>query len=129
MVKDHKTMNIDEFKKPLEDTPWWVTIIFDDMGDVANAWELLYKGFVDNYVTERKEKVGADSLAWFTTDLRKLLNKRFTLLKKSQKTKDPQTHIQYKKARNLAKKNSKQQQQITGKLNLKRLQIRNNSGK
>ena len=48
-----------------------------------------------------------DSLACFTTDLRKLLNKRFKLLKKWQKTKDSQTHIQYKKARNLAKKQLK----------------------
>ena len=48
-----------------------------------------------------------ESLPWFTSDLRKLLNKRFKLLKKWQKTKDPQTHIQYKKARNLAKKKLK----------------------
>lgn len=57
MVKNYKTMNIDEFKKTLEDTPWWVTNIFDDVDDVANAWELLYKGVVDDYVTERKAKV------------------------------------------------------------------------
>ena len=30
-------MNIDEFKTTLEDTPWWVTNIFDDVNDVANA--------------------------------------------------------------------------------------------
>ena len=92
MVKNYKTMNIDEFKKTLEDTPWWVTNIFDDVDDVVNAWELLYKGVVDDYVTERKAKVRTDSLPWFTTDLRKLLNKRFKLLKKWQKTKDPQIH-------------------------------------
>ena len=87
-------MNIDEFKKTLKDTPGWVTNIFDDVDDVVNAWELLYKGVVDDYVTERKAKVRTDSMPWFTTDLRKLLNKRFKLLKKWQKTKDPQTHIQ-----------------------------------
>ena len=37
MVKNYKNMNIDEFKKTLEDTPWWVTNIFDDVDDVANA--------------------------------------------------------------------------------------------
>lgn len=99
-------MNSDEFKTTLEDTPWWVTNIFDDVDDVANAWEL-YKGVVDDYVTERIAKVRTDSLPWFTTDLRKLLNKRFKLLKKWQKTKDLQTHMQYKKARHLAKKNLK----------------------
>ena len=75
--------------------------------DVVNAWELLYKGVVDDYVTERKAKIKADSLPWFTTELRKLLNKRFKLLKECQNTKDPQTHILYKKARNLAKKKLK----------------------
>ena len=35
MVKNYKTMNIDEFKKPLEDTLWWVTNIYDDVDDVA----------------------------------------------------------------------------------------------
>ena len=82
-------MNIDEFRKTLEDSLRWVTNFFHDMDDVGNAWELLYKGFVDDYVTERKEKVRTDSLAWITTDLRKLLNKRFKLLKKWQETKDP----------------------------------------
>ena len=77
------------------------------MDDVANAWELLHKGVVDDYVTERKAKVRTDSLPWFTTELRRVLNKRFKLLKEWQKTKDPQTHIQYKKARNLAKKKLK----------------------
>lgn len=46
-------MNIDEFKKTLEDTPWWVTNIFDDVDDVANAWELLYKAGVDiNFLSQ-----------------------------------------------------------------------------
>lgn len=47
MVKNYKTMNIDEFKTTLEDTPWWGTNIFDDVDNLANAWELLYKGVVD----------------------------------------------------------------------------------
>ena len=89
MVKNYKTMNIDEFKK----TPPGGSPICDDVDDVANAWELLYKSVVDDYVTERIAKVTTDSLPWFTTDLRKLLNKHFKLLKKYQKTKDPQTHI------------------------------------
>ena len=37
MVKNYKNMNIDELKKILKDTPWWVTNIFDDVDDVANA--------------------------------------------------------------------------------------------
>ena len=50
-------------------------------------WELLYKGVVDDYVTEKKAKVRTDSLPSFTTELRKVLNKRFNLLKEWQKTK------------------------------------------
>ena len=37
MVKNYKNMNIDEFKQTLEDTPWWVTNIFDDVDDVVNG--------------------------------------------------------------------------------------------
>ena len=72
-------------------------------------WELLYKRVEDDYVTERKAeaKVRTDLLPWLTTEVRKLLSKHFKLLKEWQKTKDLKTHIQYKKARNLAKKKLK----------------------
>lgn len=82
MVKNYKIMNIDEFKKILEDIFWWVINIFDDVDDVVNVWELLYKGVVDDYVIERKVKVRIDLLLWFIIDLWKLLNKCFKLLKK-----------------------------------------------
>ena len=58
MIKDYKNMNIDEFQKTLGDTPWWVTNIFDDVDDVANAWELLYKGAVDDYLKPGLHVVG-----------------------------------------------------------------------
>lgn len=38
MVKELQNYeHIDGFKTTLEDTPWWVTNIFDDVDDVANA--------------------------------------------------------------------------------------------
>ena len=40
---------------------------------------------VDDYETERKAKVKTDLLPWFTTELRKLSNKHFKLLKEWQK--------------------------------------------
>ena len=59
--------------KNIRTHPWCVTHIFNDLDDVANVWELLYKGVVDHYPTERKAKVRTDSLPWFTTELRKFL--------------------------------------------------------
>ena len=111
--------------------PLWVTntLMMWTMWQMPRH-HLLYKGVVDDYITERKAKVRTDSLSWFTTELRKLSNKRFKFLKEWQKTKDLQKHIQqYKKARNFTKKNSKQQKQITGKMNLKRVLIRQSSEK
>ncbi|CAB4038335.1 Hypothetical predicted protein, partial [Paramuricea clavata] len=101
-VKNYKYVDKSKFKSALRNVPWWVCDIFDDLDDVQNAWELLYKDVVDEYITERKVKVRQNSLPWVNTEIRKLLNKRFKLLKNWQQTKNPIAHKKYKEARNLA---------------------------
>ena len=71
VMQELQNMNIYEFNKTLE--TGGSPISLSDVDDVANAWELLYKGVVDDYVTERKAKVRTDSLPWFRTELPKLL--------------------------------------------------------
>ena len=78
--------------------------MFEDIDDVANSWEVLYKGIIEEFITERKAKVRTNSLPWITTEIRKLPNKRYHLLKKWQKTKDHETRLKYKESRNLARK-------------------------
>jgi phosphoribosylaminoimidazolecarboxamide formyltransferase/IMP cyclohydrolase len=101
-VKNYKYVDKSKFKSALQNVPWWVCDIFDDLDDVQNAWELLYKDVVDEYITERKVKVRQNSLPWVNSEIRKRLNKRFKLLKNWQQTKYPIAHKNYKEARNLA---------------------------
>ncbi|CAB4014145.1 Hypothetical predicted protein [Paramuricea clavata] len=42
-VKNYKHVDKRKFKSALQNVPWWVCDIFDDLDDVQNAWELLYK--------------------------------------------------------------------------------------
>eukprot|EP00112_Aurelia_sp_Birch-Aquarium-sp1_P010550 Seg2249.2 transcript_id=Seg2249.2/GoldUCD/mRNA.D3Y31 product=Fibropellin-1 protein_id=Seg2249.2/GoldUCD/D3Y31 len=102
--RNYKNMDINGFREALETTPWWVSSVFEETDDVLNAWELLYNNVVDEYIKVRKAKVRKDSLPWITTDIRKIMNRRYRLLNKWQRDKDPQTHHQYKEARNLARK-------------------------
>ena len=103
-VKNHKGMDVEAFRKTLVNTPWWISFVFDEVDDKLNAWELLYKNVVSEYVKIRKAKVRKDSLPWMTTALRKLLNERYKLLRIWQQDKNGVNHEKYKKARNLAKK-------------------------
>ena len=36
-------------EKDLQDVPWWVTSLFDDIDDVTFAWELLFKDVLDTH--------------------------------------------------------------------------------
>ena len=55
--------------------------VFQDIDDVVNTWELLYKDVVNEFLMERKAKVKSNLLPWITTEIRKLLNTRYCLLK------------------------------------------------
>ena len=101
-VRNYKLVNKENFKLALQNAPWWIGNLFDDIDDVVNTWELLYKDVVDEFITERNVKLRQNSLPWVNTDIRKLLNKRYKFLKIWQQTKDPAAHTTYKEARNLA---------------------------
>ena len=103
-VRNYKNIDVKSFKTTLENTPWWVSNVFEDIDDVANSWEVIYKGIVEEFIIERKAKIRTNSLPWITTEIRKLLNKRYRLLKKWQKTKDHETRLKYNESRNLARK-------------------------
>ena len=88
-VRNYKNIDVKSFKTTLENTPWWVSNVFEDIDDVANSWEVLYKGIVEEFIIERKAKIRTNSLPWITTEIRKLLNKRYRLLKKVAKNQRP----------------------------------------
>eukprot|EP00112_Aurelia_sp_Birch-Aquarium-sp1_P008427 Seg1927.10 transcript_id=Seg1927.10/GoldUCD/mRNA.D3Y31 product="hypothetical protein" protein_id=Seg1927.10/GoldUCD/D3Y31 len=106
-VKNYKNIDTGKLQKTMDSTPWWIGNIFEDVDDVWNTWELLYNDVINEFVKTRKAKVRTNSLPWITTEERKALNRRYRLLCKWQRTKDPHDHDSYKKARNFAKKSLK----------------------
>jgi len=87
-VKKYRNTNFTALHDTLQNTPWWVSSVFDEVDDKLNLWELLYKSVINEYVGTRKARIRRDSLPWMTTDLRKLLNKTYRLLKMWQKEKN-----------------------------------------
>ena len=61
-VKNYKLVNKENFKLTLQNAPWWIGNLFDDIDDVVNTWELLYKDVVDEFITERNVKLRQNSL-------------------------------------------------------------------
>ena len=58
------------FKLALQNVPWWISNLFDDLDDVVNIWELLYRDVVNEFITDRKVKVRQNSLPWVDTEIR-----------------------------------------------------------
>ena len=42
-VRNYRGLDEKSLQKDLQDVPWWVTSLFDDIDDVTYAWELLFK--------------------------------------------------------------------------------------
>jgi len=74
--------------------------VFDDINDCVAAWEYLYKNIIKEMVPEMKAKIRSKSVPWITSEIRKLMNKRYKLLKKFRQSKDKNDWDLYKKARN-----------------------------
>ena len=74
--------------------------IFDDPDDSLWAWNHLYKEVRSDYIKERVAKVRAKSLPWMNSKIRKLMNKRFKLLKVTKRSKLTVDWEAYKEKRN-----------------------------
>ena len=44
--RNYKKKDINGFRETLKTTPWWVSSVSEETGDVLNAWELLYNNTV-----------------------------------------------------------------------------------
>lgn len=89
------------FKYDLETAPWWVCSVFDDVDDIAWAWESMYKDILGDYVFCRDAKIRNFSLPWMNSDIRKAMNKRYKLLRACDGTPlSADTWSNYKRARN-----------------------------
>ena len=62
--------------------------------------ESLYKDVSVEFLLKRKVKMRTKSFPWMNRDVHKLMNKRYKLLKRAQKSKDPKDFEKYKSLRN-----------------------------
>ena len=76
------------FQNTLEQAPWWVSNLFDDVDDITQFWETMYKEIVHDFVNTRKSKVRRRSLPWVNRDIKKLTNQRYKSLQKCQENRE-----------------------------------------
>ena len=89
------------FQNTLEEAPWWVSNLFDDVDDITYFWETMYKEIVHDFVNTRKSKVRRRSLSWVNKDIKKLMNQRYKSLQKWQENrKNSELRLAYMKFRN-----------------------------
>ena len=81
-VRNFKGLDEKSLQKDLQDVPWWVISLFNDIDDVTHAWELLFKDVLDKHIPTRTAKIRKGSLPWVTGEVRKEMNKRYKLLRK-----------------------------------------------
>ena len=100
-VKDRRALSQEKFQKLLDQALWWVATTFEDVSDVAYAWECMYKDILKDLIKERIAKVRAKSLPWITRDIKKIMNQRYKALLRWQREKENmQLKEDYKKLRN-----------------------------
>ena len=89
--------------------PWWVCSTFEETDDVTQAWSKMYDSIVEEHVKTRKAKICKDSLPWVDGQMRKLMNKRYKLLKQCDGTEKTSAQwTEYRKVKNKVTKMMRQ---------------------
>ena len=97
MVTDKNKFDRSKFREMIQTVPWHTCNIFDDIDD--NVWmvEKLYKDVTNEYIPKRKAKIRSKSLPLMNSKIQKLMNQRYSLLKKANSTQDAQVREECKK--------------------------------
>ena len=96
-----KNVNEKQLQEDLEYAPWWACLTFQDIDDMAWAWEVMYKDIINSHATTRQVKIKQNSLPWMNSTIRKQMNKRYKLLKLCDGTPTTANHWkEYKTIRN-----------------------------
>ena len=69
--------------------------------------EELYKDVNNEYIPKRKAKIRPNSLPLMNSKIRKLMNQRYSLLRKANRTQDAHVREEYKNLRNRVSKELK----------------------
>ena len=100
ITRNYKQVDTRALQQDMENAPWSVINIFDDIDDAEYAFNTLYNNIIKANIPEKKVKVRSISLPWITSDIRKLMNKRYKLLQQAKKTQSEDLWWEFKKARN-----------------------------
>ena len=79
-VRVKNTFDKERFKQVLDETPFWVANILDDVDDVCYSWEKLHKDILNEFTKTRRAKVMTHKQPWIDRELKKLMNKRYKAL-------------------------------------------------
>ena len=99
-AKNYKRVNVDRLKHDFSTAPWSAIEAFEDVDDVAWAWETLYKDIISEHIPQRRVKTRSDNLPWMNSHIRKIMNKRYKVLKRAKQTRSAEHWAEYKKLRN-----------------------------
>ena len=99
-AKNYKRVNVDRLKHDFSTAPWSAIEAFEDVDDVAWAWETLYKDIISEHIPQRRVKIRSDNLPWMNSNIRKIMNKRYKVLKRAKQTRSAEHWAEYKKLRN-----------------------------
>ena len=99
-VRNFKQFNTENFKADMEQTPFYIASVFDDMDDILWAWNQLFRGVCDSHAPLKEIKVRSVSSPWINNTIRLKMNRRFKLFKRAVETKDQNTWADYKRLRN-----------------------------
>lgn len=82
-TRDYKLFNIKKFQADVQSAPWSVCQAFDNVDDAYWAWSTLFNNICDDNAPPRRIKVRSQSLPWITGKLRRKMNLRYKLLRKT----------------------------------------------
>ena len=82
-VRNFKQFNTKNFKADLEQTPFHIASVFDDMDDILWAWNQLFRGVCDSHAPLKEIKVRSISSPWINNNIRLKMNHRFKLFKRA----------------------------------------------
>ena len=69
------------------------------------CWSKIYENVVEDHIKRRKEKIRSDSLPWIDSKIRKMMNYRYKLLRKCNRTSRTSNEWnQYRRAKNDVRK-------------------------
>ena len=107
-VRTKRAFDEEKFIKQLNEAPWWIMEVFDDIDDMVFTWESMNKDILREFIKTRKAKVKSHSLPWINREIKKLMNRRYKALQLWQKSRhNNDLREEYKRLKNLVNRKLK----------------------